>query len=469
MLSTTPRYAPRLIAYLMLGFLFACLVPAFSYAQSAAGNVEFTQGLATAQNRDAAPRFLNKGEALFEGDVINIGARGFAVIALSDGTKMTLRPNTTFAIDKFSMTTGQESAFFRLLKGGLRAITGSIAKSNPQAARVSTATSMIDIRGTSFDTRICDVDCARELRSSAQIKAETQPEVVARVVLHQGNNVVIGANGQSRAITYGTALFNGDTVRTEKEAFAVLAFRDQTKVTVTADSEFKLENVIFKGAVADSGSFVVRLLRGGARALTGLLAKRDSSAVKFNISTAVIGIRGTGVDQRLALDCVAPGNCAPGVFIYTWEGAVSLDADQQSLVVPAGRAGVYTAARNRLELLDLIPSFFTEETAPRPDSVHADFENLFGAVNIDGAPAGVYVNVRDGHINFAGRGGAIDLASGEAGFLADGQDIPVRLTRVPRFLAEDPIPAPENLDESTLRLLEVLNPGGNPGDVICEI
>jgi hypothetical protein len=40
---------------------------------------------------------------------------------------------------------------------------------------------------------------------------------------------------------------------------------------------------------------------------------------------------------------------------------------------------------------------------------------------------------------------------------------------VPRFLEEDPIPAPESFDERTLRLLEVLNPGGNPGDVICEM
>jgi hypothetical protein len=46
---------------------------------------------------------------------------------------------------------------------------------------------------------------------------------------------------------------------------------------------------------------------------------------------------------------------------------------------------------------------------------------------------------------------------------------PVRLAEQPPFLVNDPYPAPEQFDETTIRLLEVLNPGGSPGDVICEV
>lgn len=73
------------------------------------GQVEFAQGLASAQQKGQTPRFLNKGDALQEGDVLNTGAKGFAIIVFPDGSKMTLRPNTTFAIDQFNAAAGQEA------------------------------------------------------------------------------------------------------------------------------------------------------------------------------------------------------------------------------------------------------------------------------------------------------------------------------------------------------------------------
>ncbi len=39
----------------------------------------------------------------------------------------------------------------------------------------------------------------------------------------------------------------------------------------------------------------------------------------------------------------------------------------------------------------------------------------------------------------------------------------------PSFLLSDPYPRPEKFDEQTVRLLDVLNPGGGPGNVICEM
>lgn len=448
--------------------MLAMLLPASAHAQSVVGKIEFTQGLASAQYGSAAPRFVNKGDTIFEGDLITTGGRGFAVIAFDDGSKMTLRPDTVFAVDKFDQTQGAESALFRLLKGGVRAITGAIGKINPRGVQINTTTSTIGIRGTSFDTRICEGDCAKELRPGGGSPPAAAP-IVARVAAHSGAGTVIDVNGQGRPVTAGTPLFSGETVRTGKGAWALLAFRDRSKVTVAGESEFNLENVRFSGNDSDAGSFVVRLLRGGARAVTGLLARRDPEAVKFKAATSTIGIRGTGFDHGIALDCVTPENCSEAVFAYTWEGVIALEAAQQSLLIPLGRAGLFNPAQERLALLDQVPQFFRDEPAPRPDSVEVDFDNLFSTSGIDGASSGIYAHVRDGHIFFAGRKSGIDLGPGESGYLADGLEAPVRLSNTPRFLAEDPIPAPENFEERTLRLLDILNPGGRPGDVICEM
>lgn len=434
-----------------------------------AGEVEFAQGLASAQQGSQSPRFLSKGDVLQEGDVLNTGAKGFAIIAFPDGSKVTLRPNTSFAIDQYNAAAGQEAAFFRLLKGGMRAITGAIGRTKPDAVRFSTSTATIGIRGTSFDARICDADCANEEARGGGAKPKpgvVADSVVARVAVLTGGAVLTGADKQTRAAAKGAALYTGDTIRTEKGGYAVLAFRDETRITVASESEFRLENVRFTGEKSDSGSFAVRLVRGTARTLTGLLARRDPKAFQYSAGSATIGIRGTGFDTRVEQECAA-GKCADSVYALLWDGSIALEIGQQSLLIPLNRAALFNALQNRLAVLDLVPQFFTIEPAPRPDRISVE-DNLFSAVDPKGTPPGLYVNVRDGHIVFLGLNNrGVDLGRFESAYLGIGLETPQRLTRVPQFILNDPIPAPENFDMKLLRLLETL--GDSSRGLICEM
>lgn len=464
--SGRSRLGPRFLAALASGWLLCAAAP---LAAQPAGDVVYVHGIASAQRPGEDARFIQKGDAINEGDVINTGGRGFAVIQLKDGSKMTLRSDTTFAVDKYSQGGKDESLLLRLVKGGMRSVTGLIARRNPQAMRVSAGTATIGIRGTSFDARICGLECAQEARAGQKPPAAAPLEsIVARVALFQGSASVVGADGQARTVSKGTPLYNGETVRTQKDSWAVLAFRDQSVITVIAESEFKLENVRIGVQAAAADNFVVRILKGGARSLTGLIAKRQPAAVRYHIGTATIGIRGTGVDGRFAQDCVA-GSCSEAAYVYAWEGTVALESGARSIVIEKDRAAVHNPARNRLELLDRVPEFFLVETAPRPDSLRLDFDNLFGATGIEGQPAGVYIVMRDGHIELGGPSGAVDLGPGETGYLGEGLLVPVRLARTPEFLLLDPFPLPEKFDEPLIRLLDVLNPGGRPGDTLCEM
>lgn len=355
----------------------------------------------------------------------------------------------------------------RLIKGGLRAITGAIGKAKPEAVRINTATATVGIRGTSFDARICDSDCAREERGGgAKPKPPAAADtVVARVAVIAGSVSAVSGN-QSRVLVKGSALYSGESIRTARSSYVMLVFRDETRITIASESEFRLENVRLIGDKADSGNFVVRLVKGTARTFTGLFAKRDARAFQFNATSSTIGIRGTGFDVRVAQECVA-AKCADFVYAQLWDGSISLDAASQSLLIPLNRAAVFNALQNTVALLDQTPAFFSNETAPRPDQVKVE-EDYFAARDLTGTPAGLYVNVRDGHVVLIGRNNrGIDLGRAEAGFLADGSDIPSRLTRVPQFMSNDPIPAPENFDEKLLRLLETL--GDSSGGLICEM
>jgi hypothetical protein len=449
----------RAIRIAPVGMLFAlCLACAATMAAAQpVGEVTYAQGLTSLQRPGEEARFVQKGDALNQGDVISTSGRGFAVITLKDGTKFTLRPNTSFSVDKFNHGAGDESALFRLLKGGIRAVTGLISKRNPQGMQLTSRAATMGIRGTSFDVRSCEGDCAEELK--AQRKKEGPPTdlVVARIAVAVGTVTVVAANGQTRPGTKGTPLVNGETVRTDKGGYAVIAFRDQSKVTVTSDSEFKLENVRFAGPKSDSGNFVVRVVRGGARALTGLLARTQPQNVQVHMLTAVVGVRGTGVDAMFGLDCLAPGQCADSAFVHTWEGAVALEVGGRSLLIELGQTGVFNPKFDRLTLIEQRPQFMIDEPAPRPDAVPVDFDNLFAVATLDGYPAGLYTLVHDGHIEFFGRVGSVDLGPGESAYLVDGGDTPVRLAEQPAFLVNDPYPQPDTFNEATTRVIEIEN------------
>ena len=456
----------RFLAAALLGALACISLPV---AAQPVGNVVFVQGIASAQKQGEPARFIQKGDALNQGDVINTAGRGYAVIELKDGSKMTLRPDTAFAINEYREGTSNDGMLMTLLKGGMRAVTGLLGKRNPQSVRFNAGSATIGIRGTSFDARLCGDECGQEGRPTDKpaVSLAQQESVVARMAVVFGGVSLVGVDGQTRPAVKGAPLFTGDAVRTLKDAYAVVAFRDRSIVTVIAESEFKLENVRFSAAQPASDSLILRVVKGGARVLTGLLGKRDPKSMKINGGSSTIGIRGTGVDGRLALDCVA-GSCNEAMFVYTWDGAVAFEVGERALLVEKDRAGVHNPQRDRLLVLDRVPDFFLAEIAPRPDQVKVDFENLFGTTGLLGSPSGLYVVMREGHIELASSTGSIDLGPGDSGYFGEGRT-PIRLTVTPGFMLYDPVPQPDKFDPNSTRLIDLLNMGGKAGDLICEI
>ena len=469
MKNTNAAAGTRTLATLLgLVLLLAC-VGAFAAAAEPVGEVTFVSGVVSSQREGTPARFLAKGDPLHEGDVISTSATGYTQISFKDGTRLTLRPNTVFAIDRLSDTAGQEAALFRLVKGGVRALTGLISKRNPRAAQIDAVTATIGIRGTSFDARICDKDCAEEETRPVRGGRRTVDDpIVARIAVIAGTAVAAGRDGQSRNLTQGAALFTGDTVTTSAASYVVIGFRDQSKVTVTANSAFLLDSVRFTGPQQDSGNFAVRVLRGSVRALTGLLGKRDPKSVTFGVTTATIGIRGTGIDTGITLFCVTAAECEKeATFVTAWQDTVDLRAGERTLPVATGQTGMFLPGSNTLSLIDKPPQFIEDPTAPRPDQVEVDFDNLFARSPLPIGP-GLYVGMRDGDVLLSALGGSsIPLANGEVGYLAEGSRDPVRITPYPQFLLNDPYPVPQatGAGPSTLLPIDMLTTDA----VICEI
>jgi len=148
--------------YGITGMLLALLSGA-ALAAGSTGQVQHLSGTLTVQRADGTTRILSQKSQVQAGDTLTTQKDSYAQLAFPDGSSMTMRPNTRMKIEgyKFSQEKPTEdNAFFRLLKGGLRTVTGLIGKrGNQDAYKIGTTTATIGIRGSSGDTLDCTEGC----------------------------------------------------------------------------------------------------------------------------------------------------------------------------------------------------------------------------------------------------------------------------------------------------------------------
>ena len=141
--------------------------PLSSSALASVGSVLFKYGNVTVDSANA--RLLRQGATVEEGDVIVTGPKGYVQLLLDDGTKIAIRPNSSFEIEALEMPASATApavgtgitlkASFKLQKGGFRTLTGRIAQQDPSVYQVTTPAAIIGVRGTNYSTRLCAGDC----------------------------------------------------------------------------------------------------------------------------------------------------------------------------------------------------------------------------------------------------------------------------------------------------------------------
>jgi hypothetical protein len=152
---------------LCCGVVVQSVAVALAFAASAraadAGTVTHLSGTLSVTKSDGSARILSRRSAVAPGDTLATQRDSYAQINFTDGSTITLRPNTQMKVEDYKFTQDkpeEDNSFFRLLKGGLRTISGLIGKrGNQDAYRIGTSTVTIGIRGTSGDTLDCTQDC----------------------------------------------------------------------------------------------------------------------------------------------------------------------------------------------------------------------------------------------------------------------------------------------------------------------
>lgn len=213
-------------------FFLALWLPAMAWPAVEAGRVMMISGIGTATSDDGEVRKLAKNDPIYSGDLINSGPGAYVNLRFADGAFFLLRPDTRFEVEDYSyqepanaeptadkpaasptasstpatplVTAASQSngvasrAFFRLVKGGFRAVSGLIGKVNHDDYRVATPVATIGIRGTRYTARLCLGDCVDRSEITSALRGRGG---------NVGNNTpILITTVESGSIALGTGL-----------------------------------------------------------------------------------------------------------------------------------------------------------------------------------------------------------------------------------------------------------------------
>ncbi len=153
------------------------------------------------------------------------------------------------------------------------------------------------------------------------------------------------ADGTSKLLSVKSEVMEGDTLGTESETYARVKFNDGGEVVMRPGTQLKIENYSYNAAKPESDSIVLSMFKGGLRAVTGLIGKRNREKVSFQTETATIGIRGTHFGALLCQsDCggvpTTGGSPPPnGLHVDVASGAITMSNRAGTVQINAGQFG----------------------------------------------------------------------------------------------------------------------------------
>ena len=140
-------------------WISAALLSMFAAAALAndVGQVKVTKGVVHVE-REGARIPAVVGMPVREADKLVTGADGTVGVTFADNSLLSVGPNSTLAVDKFSFNPSTHEGQFdaSLQRGTLAVVSGKMVKQSPDAMRIRTPASILGVRGTEFVVKVAE-------------------------------------------------------------------------------------------------------------------------------------------------------------------------------------------------------------------------------------------------------------------------------------------------------------------------
>lgn len=195
----------------------------------------------------------------------------------------------------------------------------------------------------------------------------------ARVQFVSGDVQITGPDRIARAASKGDALSEGDTIATGRNSAAQLRMADDGVIAMRPDSRIVIDTFHWEGREDGRERSVLSLFKGGFRAITGVIGRRNKANYLVNTPTATIGIRGTD-HEPFYVPPPAPGEtppAPPGTYNKVNVGETVIRTQGGTVVLGANQVGYAPVQAGTPPVrLDRVPDFMRAAPVPqgRPDN-----------------------------------------------------------------------------------------------------
>ncbi len=182
----------------------------------------------------------------------------------------------------------------------------------------------------------------------------------ARVMAVTGSAKAVEPKGNERLLQKGAELFAGDKVVTQDDSLVQLRLNDGGYMSVRSNTEMVIDRFVYDEKDSSKSNFLVSLLRGGFRSITGLIGRTNPNGYQIRSSTATIGIRGTDHEPVVILDIPGAQNLgAPGLYDKVNDGETFIRSNGGVLSLKRGDVGFAPFATDAPpQVLLKIPDFY---------------------------------------------------------------------------------------------------------------
>ena len=158
------------------------------------------------------------------------------------------------------------------------------------------------------------------LAAFALVAAGNAFAAVGEVANLSGTLSVKRADGTSKLLAVKSEVQPGDMLATEAGTYARVKFIDGGEVVLRPGTQVKVDAYSYDQAKPKDDNQIISLFKGGLRAITGFLGKRNKEKVSYITPTATIGIRGTNLGAQLDADNGLHVDVAEGAVVITNQG-----------------------------------------------------------------------------------------------------------------------------------------------------
>jgi hypothetical protein len=191
--------------------------------------------------------------------------------------------------------------------------------------------------------------------------------IAGRVQFVHGTVQLTSATGVTHAIKKGEAVNEGDTLVSALGAYTQIRMEDGGMVAMRPDTKLKIDRFTFNGQQDGTERSFFSVFKGGFRAITGTIGKKNKVNYRITTPATTIGIRGTDHETFVVTpDSSLAATTPVGTYNKVNLGETSMTTEKGVVFVLPNQMGFVGAPDQMPQLQPINLNIFTVAAQPAP-------------------------------------------------------------------------------------------------------